>query len=62
MGALSKTKKNLGHQAQSLKVGDKVELVPSHGCTTIPLHSWYVLTRGDRIVDLAPIAARGALF
>lgn len=29
----------------SLSVGDKIQLVPSHGCTTIPLYNNYVLTR-----------------
>ena len=48
--------------AVNLKVGDKLELVPSHGCTTIPLHEQYVLVRGDRVEGVAPIAAHGALF
>jgi len=46
---------------RALSPGDKVELVPSHGCTTIPLHDHYVITRGGRIESLTPIAARGAL-
>ena len=48
--------------ARRLKIGDKVELAPSHGCTTIPLHEHYVLTRGDRVEGLAVISARGALY
>ena len=48
--------------ALNLQVGDKIELVPSHGCTTIPLHEQYVLVRGDRVAGIAPIAAHGALF
>jgi D-serine deaminase-like pyridoxal phosphate-dependent protein len=46
----------------ALKPGDKVELIPSHGCTTIPLHDVYVLVRGSRIESVLPIGARGALF
>ena len=45
----------------SLKVGDKIELVPSHGCTTIPLHDRYVLVRNGVVESVAPIAARGAM-
>ena len=45
-----------------LKPGDKVELIPSHGCTTIPLHDNYVLIRDTRIESILPIRARGALF
>jgi D-serine deaminase-like pyridoxal phosphate-dependent protein len=48
--------------ALSLAVGDKVELVPSHGCTTIPLHEQYVLMRGGRVEGVAAIPARGALY
>jgi len=48
--------------ATNLKVGDKIELVPSHGCTTIPLHEQYVLVRGNRVDGIAPIPAHGALF
>ena len=53
---------NLTGAATKLKVGDKLELVPSHGCTTIPLHEQYVLVRGNQVEGLAPIAAHGALF
>jgi D-serine deaminase-like pyridoxal phosphate-dependent protein len=48
--------------AEELAVGDKIELVPSHGCTTIPLHEQYVLVRHGRVEGAAPILARGALF
>jgi D-serine deaminase-like pyridoxal phosphate-dependent protein len=44
-----------------LRPGDAVELVPSHGCTTINLHDAYVVTREDRVVGLWPIAARGCV-
>jgi len=41
--------------------GDKIELIPSHGCTTIPLHDRYVLVRGRMVESVTPIAGRGAL-
>jgi D-serine deaminase-like pyridoxal phosphate-dependent protein len=42
-----------------LKMGDKVEIVPNHGCTTINLHDQYYVTRNDRLEAIWPIAARG---
>lgn len=44
------------------RVGDKVEFIPSHGCTTIPRHDRYLLLRQDCVESVAEIAARGALF
>jgi len=41
------------------KVGEKVRLIPSHGCTTHNLHRQMWITRGDIIVDVWPI--EGAL-
>jgi len=45
----------------ALKPGDRVEIVPSHGCTTINLHDVYHVFEGDRLVALWPIAGRGKL-
>jgi D-serine deaminase-like pyridoxal phosphate-dependent protein len=42
-----------------LRVGDKVEIVPNHGCTTINLHDVYHVIRDDRLEAIWPIAARG---
>ena len=41
------------------KVGDKVELIPSHCCTTINLHDRFYACRGDRVEAIWPIAGRG---
>ncbi|HVN29070.1 MAG TPA: hypothetical protein VMT64_11315, partial [Candidatus Binataceae bacterium] len=35
--------------------GSKIELVPSHGDTTINLHSEYYVVRGDEVVAIWPI-------
>jgi D-serine deaminase-like pyridoxal phosphate-dependent protein len=43
----------------ALKPGDRVEIVPSHGCTTINLHDAYYVTRDDRLVAIWPIGGRG---
>ena len=43
----------------SLNIGDKVEIIPSHGCTTINLHDvFYVICKG-KLEAVWPIAGRG---
>jgi D-serine deaminase-like pyridoxal phosphate-dependent protein len=42
-----------------LRPGDSFELLPSHGDTTINLHTEYHVVRGDRLVATWPIIARG---
>lgn len=44
----------------ALKVGDKVELIPSHCDTTINLYDWYYVVRDERVEAVWPIAGRGA--
>jgi len=48
-----------GPGARELKVGGKVEILPSHGCTTINLHDRYFVVEGEKVVDIWPIDARG---
>ncbi len=43
-----------------LKAGDKIELIPSHGCTTINLHDFYYATRNGVLEAIWPITGRGA--
>ena len=45
---------------QGLSVGDKIEIVPSHGCTTIPFYDRYFVIRNDHVESVAEIYARGA--
>ena len=42
-----------------LRVGDTLELIPSHCDTTINLHDVYYVVRSGRVVGVWPIAARG---
>jgi D-serine deaminase-like pyridoxal phosphate-dependent protein len=44
---------------ERLKPGDKVRLIPGHGCTTINLHDCYYVEEDGQIVDTWPVAARG---
>jgi D-serine deaminase-like pyridoxal phosphate-dependent protein len=43
----------------AIAVGDKIELVPTHGCTTINLHDKFYAVRGDTVDAEWEIAARG---
>jgi D-serine deaminase-like pyridoxal phosphate-dependent protein len=45
--------------AAQLRVGDKVRFQPGHVCTTVNLHDWYVVARGDTVEAIWPVAARG---
>jgi 3-hydroxy-D-aspartate aldolase len=44
-----------------LKLGAKIELVTPHCDPTINLHDFYHCVRGNRLVDIWPIDARGSL-
>ena len=42
-----------------LKPGDRIELLPTHGCTTFNLHDAFYVMRGGIVEDMWPVAARG---
>jgi D-serine deaminase-like pyridoxal phosphate-dependent protein len=48
--------------ATALKVGDKVKLIPGHCDPTVNLHDWLIAVRNDKVEELWPVSARGALF
>ncbi len=43
------------------EIGDKIRLIPSHGCTTCNLYREYVVHRAGVIEDIWPIEGAGAL-
>ena len=43
----------------ALKPGDKLEIIPSHGDTTLNIHDFYYGLRHGRVEAIWPIAARG---
>jgi D-serine deaminase-like pyridoxal phosphate-dependent protein len=47
----------VGEGVSELVAGDRVELIPSHGDTTLNLHDVYYIRRGGDIVDTWPILA-----
>jgi D-serine deaminase-like pyridoxal phosphate-dependent protein len=46
----------------SLRLGDKVPLIPSHCDPTVNLHDWFVAVRGDHVEAVWRVEARGAIF
>ena len=43
----------------SYKIGDKVFIIPSHGCTTVNLHDRIYLFRGDEVTGEVEVTSRG---
>ncbi len=46
-------------EAQNLKVGDRIYLLPSHGGTTINLHDYYFCVRNGVLEEIVEVAGRG---
>jgi len=45
----------------SIKVGDKVEIIPNHICPVVNLHETaYILSNGE-VIDEIPVDCRGKL-
>jgi D-serine deaminase-like pyridoxal phosphate-dependent protein len=53
------SRKYVNQSLKSLKVGDKVFLVPSHCCTTVNLHDVLYAVRGGIVEDIWAITGRG---
>lgn len=43
----------------SVKVGDRVRIMPSHCCTTVNLHDKYYVTSRDTVIGMWPVDGRG---
>ena len=52
-------KMTLSGAARDLKAGDKIEILPSHGCTTINLYENFHVMEDDRLKDIWKIVGRG---
>jgi len=48
-------------KAEALKLGAKIEFVTPHCDPTVNLHNYYHCVRGDVLVDIWPVDARGSL-
>lgn len=42
----------------TLQVGDRVEIIPNHSCSTANNTGWYTCVRGDEVVDFIAVDAR----
>ena len=47
--------------ADKVRVGDRIEIIPSHGCTTSNLYREFVAHRNGNVIDRWPIEGSGAL-
>ena len=48
-------------EAQNLKIGERIELVPGYADMTCVLHDFFYVFQGDTLVDIWPLEARGLL-
>lgn len=46
----------------SVRLGDKLKLIPGHCDPTVNLHDWFVCVRGNFVKALWPVTARGAVW
>ncbi len=53
---------SIKNQDAKISVGDKIEIIPQHGCTTISLYDSYMIIRDDHVESVADIYARGATY
>ena len=47
----------VGEGLADLRPGARLELIPSHGDTTLNMHDAYYVRRGDEVIDTWPILA-----
>ncbi len=50
------------HGTTNIKVGDKIEIIPNHSCSTANLCSYYTVVKGDEVVESIPVDVRGNSF
>ncbi|HEY4414754.1 MAG TPA: DSD1 family PLP-dependent enzyme [Verrucomicrobiae bacterium] len=48
-------------ETTAVKIGDRLEIIPSHGCTTSNLYREFIVHRGGKVVDVWPIEGSGKL-
>ena len=47
------------HGETSLRVGDRIRIIPNHACSAANLTDWLILTEGDSVVGGIAVDARG---
>ena len=58
--ALSEEHGHLRGDVARVKIGEKIEFIPAHCCTTPPRYDVAHIVSGERVVDIWPILARGS--
>lgn len=48
-------------EGHAVKLGDRLEIIPSHGCTTSNLYREFIVHRDGKVVDVWPIEGSGKL-
>jgi D-serine deaminase-like pyridoxal phosphate-dependent protein len=48
-------------QGMDVKIGERIEIIPSHGCTTSNLYREFAVHQNGRVVDVWPIEGSGKL-
>ena len=46
---------------RQVRVGDQIEIIPSHGCTTSNVYREYIVHRNGTVTDVWPIEGSGKL-
>jgi D-serine deaminase-like pyridoxal phosphate-dependent protein len=44
---------------ETLRIGDRVRVIPNHACVVSNLFDFVHLVRGDEVVETVAVAARG---
>ena len=47
--------------ASPVRIGDQIEIIPSHGCTTSNLYREYIVHLNGTVTDVWPIEGGGIL-
>lgn len=50
------------HGKTDIKVGDKIEIIPNHSCSTANLCSYYTVVKDNEVIDSIPVDVRGNSF
>jgi D-serine deaminase-like pyridoxal phosphate-dependent protein len=48
-----------GVKARSIKIGEKLEFIPYHVCTSVNMHNRLYLARNGKVEKVMPILGRG---
>jgi D-serine deaminase-like pyridoxal phosphate-dependent protein len=59
--SLGFAEEHLKFEKLKANLGEKIRIIPPHGCTTNNLYDWMWITRDDIIEDVWPIEGRGCL-